>query len=143
MKTSTVPVSAPAWLTIDATGHTIGQVATAAVRLLRGKHKASFSPHQLCGDVVIVLNTDKLRIAAPKLLKKEYKDHTGHPGGLSVRTLARLMESGSTEVIERAVKGMLTNNRLRREILKRLHVFAGSDHPFAAQKPKEWKMDNV
>lgn len=135
MKTSTIPASAPTWRVIDATNHTIGEVATAAAHMLRGKHKPTFSPHQLCGDVVIVTNTDKLRIAAPKLLKKEYKDHSGHPGGMSIRTLAKLMESGSTEVIERAVKGMLRNNRLRAQMLKRLHVYAGADHEFAAQKP--------
>jgi len=142
MKTTTVPVSAPAWHVIDATDHTIGDIATLAAHVLRGKHKVSFSPHQLCGDHIIIVNTEKLKISPNKALKKLYYSHTGYPGGFKARSLGKLMETRPEEVLESAIKGMLPRNRLRAAMLKRLHVHTGTEHKYEAQKPSELKIDN-
>jgi large subunit ribosomal protein L13 len=136
MKTTTVPVSAPAWHVVDASDQTIGRLATVVAHVLRGKHKPSFSPHQLCGDQVIIINAEKLKVSPNKALKKTYYDHSGFPGGLTTRSLGKLMESRPEEVLERAIKGMLPRNRLRAQMLKRLHVYRGAEHKYAAQKPQ-------
>ncbi len=135
MKTTTTPVSAPAWHLVDAEEQTIGHIASKVAHVLRGKHKPTFSPHQLCGDHVVIVNADKMAISASKAMKKLYRDHTGYPGHLHTRTLGTLMKEDSSEVIELAVKGMLRNNRLRPQMLKRLHIFKGGEHTYAAQKP--------
>jgi large subunit ribosomal protein L13 len=135
MKTSTVPVSAPKWVLIDADGVTIGKVAVKAAMYLRGKHRASFSPHQLCGDHVIVINVAKLRLPPKKGLRMMYHRHTGYPGNMRHTSLERMMDKKPTYVIEHAVKGMLPSNRLAAEMLRRLHVFVDAEHPYAPQKP--------
>ncbi len=135
MKTSTTPASAPVWYVIDADGQTLGRVATKIAHVLRGKHKPAFSPHQLCGDTVIVINAGKLSFSQRKLLQKEYVSHTGYFGHVKSVRLAHMLEKHPERVIELAVKGMLSKNRLRAQMLKRLHVFAGADHQHAAQKP--------
>lgn len=135
MKTSNIPVSAPAWHVIDAEGQTIGKIAVKAAMLVRGKHKVTFSPNQLCGDHVIVINADKIKLPPKKGQRKTYYRHTGFPGNMKIVSLDKMLEKKPTFVIEVAVKGMLEDNRLRREMLKRLHVFAAPEHPYAAQKP--------
>ncbi len=135
MKTSTLPPSAPAWHVIDAAGQSLGKVAVKAATVLRGKHKATFSPHQLCGDHVIVINAARIALPPKKGMRKVYHRHTGFPGNMKHATLEQMMEKKPTFAIENAVKGMLDDNRLRREMLKRLHVFADGEHPYAAQKP--------
>ncbi len=135
MKTTTVPVSAPAWLIIDAAGQPLGKVAVKAAHLLRGKHKASFSPHQLCGEHVIVLNAGKIALPPKKGLRKVYHRHTGFVGNMKHMNLGEAMVRKPTFAVQHAIKGMLTANRLRESILKRLHVFADGEHPYAAQKP--------
>ncbi|MDB4978704.1 MAG: large subunit ribosomal protein [Candidatus Peribacteria bacterium] len=140
MKTSVIPVSAPAWHTVDADGQTIGRLAAKIAHMLRGKHKPTFSPHQLCGDHIILLNIEKLEVSPNKALKKMYYDHTGRPGGFSARTLGKLMMDRPEEVMERAVKGMLPRNRLRPDMLKRLHIIRGTEHKYAPQKPTELKI---
>lgn len=136
MKTSTVPVSAAAdWRVIDATGMKIGRLSTRLAMVLRGKHKPSFSPHQLCGDHVIVLNAEKLDVSPEKARRKTYVRHTGYFGHISFMSLGKMMEKSPEKVIEKAVYGMLPRNRLRLQMMKRLHVFTGSEHPYAAQKP--------
>ncbi len=134
MKTSVLPVPAPIWYIVDAEGQTIGNVATNVAHVLRGKHKPSFSPHQLCGDHVIVVNIDKLSISPAKSKGKLYYHHTGYLGHMQVRTLEKMMEKPE-KVIELAVKGMLPQNRLRPKMLKRMHVYTGTEHKYAAQKP--------
>lgn len=137
MKTTIVPVSAQSkWFTIDATGLTIGQVSTNAAHVLRGKHKAAFSGHQLCGDHVIVLNADKLSISARKLLNKMYFDHTGYLGHWRNTPLGEMMKKDPRKPVEIAVKGMLAKNRLSLQMMKRLHVMVGAEHKYAAQKPE-------
>ena len=135
MKTSTVKTEAPKWHVIDAEGKTIGKVAVKAASVLRGKHKASFSPHQLCGDHIIVLNAAKLRLPPKKGLRKTYFRHTGHVGNMRVTQLSVMFEKDPIQVIELAVRGMLPSTRLARAMLTRLHVFVDGAHPYEAQKP--------
>jgi len=120
---------------LDATDKIPGHVAAAAAHVLRGKHKTSFSPHQLCGDHVIVLNVEKLQIHPKKSINKLYRSHSGYLGHLKTKTLGKLMEETPEEVIRRAVYGMLPRTRLRLQIMKRIHVFRGTEHPYAPQKP--------
>lgn len=136
MKTSTIKPSEPKWHVIDAEGQTIGKIAVKAAMLLRGKHKVTFSPHQLCGDHVVVVNAGKIALPPKKGLRKTYYRHTGFPGNMKVASLTWMLEKKPTYVIEVAVKGMLEDNRLRQQMLKRLHVFAESEHPYVAQKPE-------
>jgi len=136
MKTTTVPVSAPAWFVIDADGQSIGKVAVKAATYLRGKHKASFSPHQLCGDQIIVINAAKLALPPKKGLRKTYHRHTGYPGNMKHTSLSHMMERDPQYVVENAVKGMLEDTRLRQKMMRRLHVFIDGAHPYEAQQPK-------
>jgi large subunit ribosomal protein L13 len=135
MKTSTLPPSAPAWHLIDAEGQSLGKIAVKAAMVLRGKHKVTFSPHQNCGDHVVIINAGKIALPPKKGMRKMYHRHTGYPGNMKHASLTDMLEKKPTFPIENAVKGMLDDNRLRRQILKRLHVFAESEHPYAAQKP--------
>lgn len=138
MKTTHLPVSAlvsPKWVIIDAKGQTLGKVAVKAATMIRGKHRATFSPHQLCGDHVIVINAAEISIPPKKGLRKIYYRHTGFPGNMKVMNLDEAMRKKPTFAIENAVKGMLEANRLRNQMLKRLHVFADDQHPYAPQQP--------
>lgn len=135
MKTTTVKPAAPKWHIIDAEGQTIGKIAVKAAMVIRGKHKATFSPHQLCGDHVIVVNASKIKLPPKKGLRKTYHRHTGYPGNMKHTSLTQMLEKKPTYVIENAVKGMLEANRLRQQMMKRLHVFADGTHPYEAQKP--------
>jgi large subunit ribosomal protein L13 len=135
MKTTTTKPSAPIWYIVDATDQSIGRMSTRIAHVLRGKHKPTFSPHQLCGEQIIVINAEKMAVSPEKGRRKTYYDHTGHPGGISSRSLTKMMESKPKQVVEQAVRGMLPRNRLRNQIIKRLHVFVGSEHPYAPQKP--------
>lgn len=143
MKTTTVPVSAPLWHVVDATGLTIGFASSKIAHVLRGKHKPSFAPHQLCGDHVIVINVEKLAVTPEKGRRKTYFDHTGYIGHTSIKTLAKMMKETPEKTVEKAVYGMLPKNRLRHQMLRRLHVHAGTEHKYAAQKPKTLDLTNV
>lgn len=135
MKTTTVKPSAPKWYVIDAEGQSLGKIAVKAATILRGKHKATFSPHQLCGDHVIVINAGKIKLPPKKGLRKMYHRHTGFPGNMKHANLNQMLEKKPEYVIENAVKGMLEANRLRQQIVKRLHVTTASEHDHAAQQP--------
>ncbi len=135
MKTSHVQPPAPLWHLVDADGKTLGRLATRVATILRGKHRASYSPHMLCGDHVVIVNAKKLKFHVSKFRRKEYIHHTGRPGGLTHTSLKKMMEDKPEEVILKAVRGMLPYNRLKFKMLKRLHVYAEGDHKFAAQKP--------
>jgi large subunit ribosomal protein L13 len=141
MKTSIIPVTAPQWFLLDASGHSLGEVASKVAHVLRGKHKPTFSPHQPGGDCVIIVNVEKLAISQAKGRRKMYYDHTGHPGGISKRTLGKKFEESPEDLLHDAVKGMLPKNRLRPVLLKRLHIHQGADHRFAAQKPVPFNFD--
>ena len=124
------------WVVIDATGQTLGRLATRIADTLRGKHKPEFTPHCDVGDFVIVVNAERISVTGKKLDEKRYYRHSGYPGGLRSRTLAEMLERRPEEVIRKAVKGMLPRTRLGRAQLRKLKVYAGPDHPHAAQKPE-------
>lgn len=124
------------WYLIDAEGKTLGKVAAKAAHILRGKHKATFTPHIDCGDNVIIINTDKVNLTGDKLDKKMYYNHSGYPGGLRVRTAKEMKEKYSSEMVEKAIKGMLPKGRLGRQMFRKLFVYKGSEHKHNAQKPE-------
>ena len=127
------------WYVIDADGLTLGRLAAKVAHVLRGKHKPTFTPHIDCGDNVIVINASKVNLTGDKLDKKIYYNHSGYTGGLRERTARVMKENYPVEMVERAVKGMLPKGRLGRQMYKKLFVYAGENHPHAAQKPKEMK----
>jgi large subunit ribosomal protein L13 len=124
------------WLVVDATGKTLGRLATQIADRLRGKHKPDFTPHCDVGDFVIIVNAEKVSVTGRKRQQKRYYRHSGYPGGLRSRTLEEMLERRPEEVIRLAVKGMLPRTRLGRAQLGKLKVYAGPDHPHAAQKPE-------
>ena len=127
------------WRVVDADGATLGRVSTQIATLLRGKHRATFSTHLDTGDPVIVVNAAKIKVTGRKLQAKTYVRHSGYPGGMKVESLERLLERRPEEVIRRAVRGMLPQNRLGEQMIRKLHVYAGGEHPHAAQKPEAVK----
>ena len=124
------------WYVIDAENLPLGRVATKAANLLRGKHKVTFTPHVDCGDYVIIVNADKVKVTGNKLEQKMYYNHSGFPGGLRERNAKTMIENYPVEMVERAVKGMLPHNRLGRATGKKLFVYAGSEHKHSAQQPE-------
>ncbi len=124
------------WYVIDAEGKPLGRVASKAAHVLRGKHKATFTPHIDCGDNVIIINAEKVLLTGNKLEDKKYYNHSMYPGGLRERTAKEMVEKYPIEMVERAVKGMLPHNRLGRAMYKKLFVYAGSEHKHSAQKPE-------
>ena len=129
------------WYVIDADGQTLGRVAAKVAHVLRGKHKPTFTPHVDCGDFVIVTNASKIVLTGNKLDDKMYYNHSGYPGGLRERTARIMKEDYPVEMMERAIKGMLPKGRLGRQMYRKLFVYAGSEHPHAAQKPVEMKLN--
>jgi large subunit ribosomal protein L13 len=124
------------WLLVDAEGKTLGRLATQIADALRGKRKPTYTPHIDVGDFVVVVNAEKIAVTGSKLTTKRYYRHSGYPGGLKSRTLEQMLERRPEEVIRKAVKGMLPRNRLARKQLTKLRIYAGPDHPHAAQKPE-------
>ena len=129
------------WLVVDATGQTLGRLASRIADTLRGKDKPEYTPHVDVGDFVIVVNADKIAVTGRKREQKLYHRHSGYPGGLRHRTLGDMLERRPEEVIRMAVKGMLPRNRLGRAQLRKLKVYAGPDHPHAAQKPRRMEVE--
>jgi large subunit ribosomal protein L13 len=123
------------WLLVDANGQTLGRLATQIADALRGKTKPEYTPHCDTGDFVVVVNAEKIAVTGNKRADKKYYRHTGYPGGIKERTLNEMLERRPEEVIRKAVKGMLPRNRLARKQLTKLKVYAGPDHPHAAQQP--------
>ena len=124
------------WVVIDASGQTLGRLATQIADTLRGKRKPEYTPHCDVGDFVIVVNAERVSVTGRKMEDKRYYRHSGYPGGLRSRSLREMLERQPEEVIRKAVKGMLPRNRLGRAQLRKLKVYAGPDHPHAAQKPE-------
>lgn len=129
------------WYVIDAEGQTLGRLASKVAVVLKGKHKATYTPHIDCGDYVIVVNADKVKLTGNKLMDKKYYNHSGYPGGLRERNAKTMIENYPEEMIERAVKGMLPKGRLGRAMGKKLFVYAGPDHKHQAQQPIEMKVN--
>ena len=127
------------WYIIDAAGKPLGRTASEAARILRGKHKPIFTPHIDTGDFVIIINADKAILTGNKLQQKMYYHHSGYPGGLKEVKYSDLMAKKPVLAVEKAVKGMLPHNSLGRATAKKLKVYAGSEHPHAAQKPEIWE----
>ena len=123
------------WYVIDAEGKNLGRVATKAATILRGKHKAIYTPHVDCGDYVIIINAEKVNLTGNKLDQKMYYNHSGYPGGLRERNAKEMIENYPEEMMERAIKGMLPKGRLGRAMGKKLFVYRGSEHKHEAQKP--------
>jgi large subunit ribosomal protein L13 len=129
------------WYVIDASGKTLGRLATQIADILRGKRKPEYTPHVDVGDFVIVVNAEKIAVTGNKLAAKRYYRHSGYPGGLRSRTLQEMLDRQPEEVIRKAVRGMLPRNRLGRKQLTKLKVYAGPDHPHAAQKPEPMEIE--
>jgi large subunit ribosomal protein L13 len=130
------------WLGVDATGQTLGRLATRIADTLRGKHKPEYTPHCDVGDFVVVVNAEKISVTGKKRDEKLYHRHSGYPGGLRSRTLAEMLERRPEEVIRLAVKGMLPRNRIARAQLRKLKVYAGPEHPHVAQQPKTMEIED-
>lgn len=128
------------WVIVDAESQVLGRLSSQVARLIRGKHKPNFTPHVDCGDNVIVVNSDKIRLTGNKWDQKVYISHSGYPGGQKSRTVKQMMDKSSTKVIESAVRGMLPKTKLGRAIFKNLYVYEGAEHPHEAQNPKEIKL---
>ena len=124
------------WYLVDAEGKTLGRLATQIADTLRGKRKPQFTPHVDTGDFVIVVNAEKIQVTGSKLDQKRYYRHSGYPGGLRSRTLREQLDRRPTEVLRVAVKGMLPKNRLARQQITKLKIYAGPEHPHVAQNPK-------
>jgi len=124
------------WYVIDAKDQVLGRLATRIASVIRGKHKAIFTPNMDTGDFVVVINADKVVMTGKREKQKEYFSHSGYPGGVKIRTFAELKEKQPEVIIEKAVKGMLPKNRLGRKLVKKLKVYAGENHPHAAQQPE-------
>lgn len=129
------------WYVVDATNLTLGRMCSKVASILRGKNKASYTPHTDCGDNVIIINTSKVILTGKKSEEKEYQNYSGYPGGQKITTAKVLMQTNPNLMVERAVKGMLPKNRLGRAMYKKLFVYEGAEHPHSAQQPKELKLN--
>lgn len=129
------------WYVIDATGNPLGRLASQVATLLRGKHKATYTPHVDTGDYVIIVNAEKVALTGKKLEQKMYYRHSGYPGGLRAMNYKRFMATAPEKAIQKAVWGMLPHNVLGRQMLKKLKVYKGAAHPHQAQEPKAFEFD--
>ncbi len=131
------------WVVIDATDQVLGRLSSQVAKMLRGKHKPNYTPHVDCGDNVIIINAEKVRLTGRKLTDKEYVRHTGFPGGQRFATPKEMLQRKPIWVIEHAVKGMLPKNRLANAVFRNLYVYAGNEHPHEAQKPKQIELSTI
>lgn len=131
------------WVLVDANDEVLGRLASKVAYMLRGKHKTNFTPHVDCGDNVIVINAEKIRLTGKKLTDRELYRHTGYPGGQRISTPASMLSKKPESVVEHAVKGMLPKNRLGSELFRNLYVYTGTAHPHEAQQPKTVKLTDI
>jgi large subunit ribosomal protein L13 len=131
------------WVIIDAENQILGRLASATAMILRGKNKPIFTPHADCGDNVVIINAEKIRLTGNKMDDKEYISHSGYPGGQRRINPRKLMVKKPTAVVENAVRGMLPKNRLGRELFRNMFVYAGPEHKQEAQKPREVKLNEI
>ena len=129
------------WYLVDAENQTLGRLATEVASVLRGKNKASYTPHLDTGDFVVVVNADKVKVSGSKPQQKLYRRHSGRPGGMKVETFAHLQERLPERIVEKAIKGMLPHNALGRQMFRKLKVYKGTDHPHSAQQPQPLQLD--
>jgi len=128
------------WYVVDATGQNLGRLATQIASVLKGKHKPIYTPGMDCGDFVVVINAEKIRVTGNKLDQKHYYRYSGYPSGLTEISLRRQLATHPDRVIQSAVLGMLARNKLRRQLIKKLKVYAGDEHPHTAQQPKPFPL---
>lgn len=131
------------WVLVDAENEVLGRLATKVAMMIRGKYKTNYTPHVDCGDHVIVINADKVRLTGDKWDQKEYVRHTGHPGGQRFATAKNMLIKKPTFIVEKAVRGMLPKNKLGDALFGNLHVYAGSEHPHEAQQPKQIQLNTI
>jgi large subunit ribosomal protein L13 len=131
------------WLLVDAEGEILGRLASKVAMLLRGKYKTSYTPHVDCGDNVIIINAEKIRLSGNKWSAKEYIRHTGYPGGQRIQTAEELMKKNPIAMVEKAVKGMLPKNRLGSDLYRNLYVYEGENHIHEAQQPKKIELTSL
>ena len=131
------------WLLVDAEGETLGRLASIVAKLLRGKYKTNFTPHVDCGDNVIVINAEKIHLSGNKWSAKEYRRHTGYPGGQITTTAGEMLAKKPGNVVENAVRGMLPKSRLGRELFRNLYVYVGETHNHEAQKTRKIELDKI
>ncbi|KPL12460.1 MAG: 50S ribosomal protein L13 [Bacteroides sp. SM23_62] len=131
------------WVLVNAEGEVLGRLASKVAKILRGKHKPSFTPHVDCGDNVIIINAAKVKLTGKKMTDKRYFRHTGYPGGQVIDTPEKLLAKKPGSVVEKAIKGMLPKNRLGSELFRNLHVFVGPGHTHEAQQPKEINLNDI
>ena len=130
------------WYVVDGTGLTLGRLSTVCASVLRGKNKPTFTPNVDCGDFVIVINADKIVVTGNKLDNKKYYHHSQYPGGMRIRTMRTMKDKYTVEWVEKSIQGMLPHNKLGDVQRKHLFVYKGSEHPHAAQKPEELKIED-
>ena len=128
------------WYVVDAEGQTLGRLATELARVLRGKNKPQYTPHVDTGDFVVVVNAERVVVTGRKAEQKLYRRHSGYPGGLKTTTYEQMMERQPTEILRKAVKGMMPKTRLARQQLRKLKIYAGPEHPHAAQNPQQYEV---
>ncbi len=131
------------WVLVDAENEILGRLASKVAKIVRGKYKVNFTPHVDCGDNIIIINAEKIQLSGNKIDQKEYVRHTGYPGGQRFTSVKQMLEKNPTEVIRKAVKGMLPKNRLGRAIMGNVHIYAGSEHPHQAQQPKKINLNTI
>lgn len=131
------------WLVVDADGQTLGRLASKIAMLIRGKYKPNFTPHVDCGDNVVVINADKIKLTGKKWTNKTYIRHTGYPGGQKSLTASEVFEKDPTRLVEKAVKGMLPKNKLGSALFRNLYVYAGAEHKQEAQSPKAINLNDL
>lgn len=131
------------WVLIDAEDQVLGRLASKVAILLRGKAKTNFTPHVDCGDNVVIINAEKIRLTGNKMEEKIYLSHSGYPGGQKEVTPDKLLAKKPTAVVEKAIRGMLPKNRLGRELFRNLYVYAGTEHPHQAQQPKPMNLTSI
>ena len=131
------------WYVVDAEDQPLGRMASKVAKIIRGKHKTSFSPHVDCGDHVIIINAEKVALTGKKMFQKTYLHHTGYPGGQRATTARELLIRKPIAMVERSVKGMLPKNRLGSQLFHNLHVFEGAEHTHEAQKPEKLDLNNI
>ncbi|MEE4116885.1 MAG: 50S ribosomal protein L13 [Marinilabiliaceae bacterium] len=131
------------WLLVDASGETLGRMASKVAKILRGKHKTSFTPHVDCGDNVVVINAEKVLLSGNKWSDKQYIRHTGYPGGQRITPADEMLTKKPVFLVENAIRGMLPKNRLGRELFRNLYVYEGDAHKHEAQQPRKIELDKI
>jgi large subunit ribosomal protein L13 len=131
------------WYVVDATNEVLGRLSSKVAKILRGKNKPDFTPHVDCGDNIIIINAEKVRLTGNKMSDKEYVRYTGYPGGQRIELAEDILKKNPARLIEISVKGMIPKNKLGNAIIKNLHVYVGSEHPHHAQQPKELNLNTI